>query len=235
MLTRQIIRNLFDAATKAHQQYVFNVCAYPILLPFLAAGYIFVAFLLTFGIAGSIVMIFGLIPPPGGNSDAIAITAFLVLLPIAVVLSCHYLFLVLTSFVSTSSLDGSVNSIVRVLQLVATTAIYFAVVHYYVALFSGPDAYPGLTALAPREGWWNDGDWIAKLGFVPSSEMVVDCLYFSTITMATIGYGDIHPGNMIAKLATMAEVFTSFGLIVVILARVIGRPVGAPKDDQTSS
>jgi voltage-gated potassium channel Kch len=57
----------------------------------------------------------------------------------------------------------------------------------------------------------------------PPVETMLDCLYFSTVTMATLGYGDIVPHTPIAKIATMIEIFSSFGLIVVVLARsVIG-------------
>ncbi|WP_456781880.1 potassium channel family protein [Bradyrhizobium sp. USDA 3315] len=54
--------------------------------------------------------------------------------------------------------------------------------------------------------------------------MVVDCIYFSFVTMATVGYGDIYPHSIPAKIATVSEILSAFILIVVILARVISRP-----------
>jgi hypothetical protein len=87
--------------------------------------------------------------------------------------------------------------------------------------------------VSPKDGWYFSADWLERIRFIPSTEMIVDCLYFSLVTMATIGYGDIHPGTMIAKIATMAEILTSFGLIVVVLARVLGRSHGRPNDGET--
>ena len=37
-------------------------------------------------------------------------------------------------------------------------------------------------------------------------------MYFSVMTVATVGYGDIHPTNPATKLFTMAYVFVGVGL-----------------------
>lgn len=56
----------------------------------------------------------------------------------------------------------------------------------------------------------------------PARELVIDCLYFSTITIATVGYGDIRPVYPVAKAAVMLEVVAGFLWIVVCIGAVIG-------------
>jgi hypothetical protein len=146
----------------------------------------------------------------------------------------QYLFLNIRSFLSATSVESYNNPVLRVVQLVAITVIYFAIVHYYVALFSDRVAYDGMIGPMPDHGWPVYYGWFNKIIFIPSIETVVDCLYFSTVTMATLGYGDIHPATIVAKIATMAEIFFSFGLIVVVLGWVIGhaKAPGGPPDDR---
>lgn len=43
-----------------------------------------------------------------------------------------------------------------------------------------------------------------------------DCLYYSTITIATVGFGDISPVSMFAKFVTAVEVLT--GVVIMVFA-----------------
>ncbi len=45
-------------------------------------------------------------------------------------------------------------------------------------------------------------------------------LYFSIVTIATLGYGDIAPSSFLARLAVSSEVLCSFALIVLLVAVV---------------
>lgn len=45
----------------------------------------------------------------------------------------------------------------------------------------------------------------------------VDVLYFSGVTITTLGYGDIHPTHIISKLLSVYEVFSGILLIVLSL------------------
>lgn len=111
----------------------------------------------------------------------------------------------------------------RIVQLVGSATLAFAVLHYYVALLSDPGAYAGMLAPTPERGWCGACGVLDRLMFIPSTATVVDCLYFSAATMTTVGYGDIHPASTMAKLVTVTEMMAAFTLIVVILGGVLGR------------
>ncbi len=49
----------------------------------------------------------------------------------------------------------------------------------------------------------------------------LDSLYFSMITIATVGYGDFSPTKSAGKLLVMTEVLIGLALIVVVVQRVI--------------
>ncbi len=47
---------------------------------------------------------------------------------------------------------------------------------------------------------------------------ILEAIYFSGVTITTLGYGDISPTNWALQLATVAQVITGFSLIVVAFA-----------------
>ncbi|MGE5389467.1 MAG: ion channel [Deltaproteobacteria bacterium] len=49
----------------------------------------------------------------------------------------------------------------------------------------------------------------------------VSSLYFSLVTFATVGYGDIYPLSMVAKLLVMTEVMASMILLPLVIAITI--------------
>lgn len=56
--------------------------------------------------------------------------------------------------------------------------------------------------------------------FVPGALSFVDAMYFSVITAATVGYGDIHPATETAKVLVMAEVIISLMYVVFLFSAV---------------
>jgi len=67
--------------------------------------------------------------------------------------------------------------------------------------------FSGLQALVPGGAFRGlDGSW-APLQF----------LYFSVVTIATVGYGDILPASTAARLITASEVLAGLSLLVFLM------------------
>jgi hypothetical protein len=59
---------------------------------------------------------------------------------------------------------------------------------------------------------------------------VIDALYFSVITLATIGYGDLTPTNDLAKLFTIFYVLIGIGLLASTVATIANAAITANAD-----
>lgn len=64
-------------------------------------------------------------------------------------------------------------------------------------------------------------DTIWKNGSFPES--IADALYFSGVTITTLGYGDISPAHWWPQFLTVYEVFCGFILLIVCFAIYAGR------------
>lgn len=53
----------------------------------------------------------------------------------------------------------------------------------------------------------------------------LDALYFSVVTLATVGYGDLHPVTDLGKLFTILYILAGVGVIVVFAGRVVNAMV----------
>jgi hypothetical protein len=49
---------------------------------------------------------------------------------------------------------------------------------------------------------------------------IIDSLYFSVVTLATIGYGDLTPTSDVAKLFSIAYIFVGVGILGVFISAV---------------
>ncbi len=69
---------------------------------------------------------------------------------------------------------------------------------------------------------------------------MVDALYFSVMTMSTIGYGDLVPSSNLSKLFTIVYAFLSIGAFAALVTKIVAltlelrtgvRKVSNDKDD----
>lgn len=51
----------------------------------------------------------------------------------------------------------------------------------------------------------------------PTSEVLIDSVYFTTTTFSTVGYGDILPTTMTAKLMLILQQLTIFGISIGVV------------------
>jgi hypothetical protein len=207
-----------------HDRYVRTICENPLYLLGLAVLYIgAILFMGSACIAAALALQWWLYPDVREPAWNIQLSFAGIALVLAVAVAGHFLYISIRCFAAPPQRDRFRYPVFRVVQLVATTVVLFAVIHYYVALFSTKPAYStGLKIPEPPGGWQPYQSWLDRLIFWPPFESVLDCFYFSTVTMATVGYGDMYPVSVPAKIVTIAEIFSSFTLIVVVLGSVMG-------------
>jgi voltage-gated potassium channel len=64
---------------------------------------------------------------------------------------------------------------------------------------------------------------------------VVDSLYFSVITLATVGYGDFAPQTDAGKLFTVVYVLVGVGILLSFVTRVAGQVVQTHVHDHSAA
>ena len=57
--------------------------------------------------------------------------------------------------------------------------------------------------------YWRTEDWT-----------IVQALYFSVVTLTTVGYGDLHPTTAGTQIFTIVYILTGFGVLVALLTSV---------------
>jgi voltage-gated potassium channel Kch len=57
--------------------------------------------------------------------------------------------------------------------------------------------------------YWRVEDW-----------SIIEALYFSVVTLTTVGYGDLHPTTDEARIFTIFYILTGVGVFVALLASV---------------
>ena len=62
----------------------------------------------------------------------------------------------------------------------------------------------------------------------------IDSLYFSVITLATVGYGDFTPQTDAGKLFTVVYVLIGVGILLSFVTRVAGQVVQTHMHDHTA-
>jgi hypothetical protein len=137
----------------------------------------------------------------------------------------HFAWLSLSSVRANVVISGDQRRVSGVLQALLSVIFGFSVLFYYLQLFSGNSAFEGMHPIHLRDYDFEDlPTLVERLLILPPWETVVDCFYFSVVTITTLGFGDIRPVSPVAKLITSAEVVAGFILIVLALGSVLGKP-----------
>lgn len=48
----------------------------------------------------------------------------------------------------------------------------------------------------------------------------IDALYFSVVTLATVGYGDLHPTHDVSQIFTMLYILFGVGLVLFVFSTI---------------
>jgi uncharacterized membrane protein len=74
---------------------------------------------------------------------------------------------------------------------------------------------------------------VAQLvGDMRASPLFREFIYFSFVTLTTLGYGDIRPTTDIARMVSTAEAVVGLLFVAVFIARLVAlQLVPAPRDD----
>lgn len=117
-------------------------------------------------------------------------------------------------------LDRTRDRVAVLCELLFAMVVIFAVLHYYVAIFTG-DAYNGLEA---KQAFIIDdfGEAVGNILSLPTLQTAVDFLYFSAVTFSTVGFGDMYPIGTVAKLLTVLQIVFGFSVIIVSFGRAFG-------------
>lgn len=104
------------------------------------------------------------------------------------------------------------KDVVVVITTYITIAISFGLLYTVLSLFSSEQVFNGITQ------------------DLPQIEFYFKHIYFSFITITTVGYGDVYPLTMLAQFLVVVEIITGIVLTNVILGLVIGSGILASKD-----
>ncbi|MDX8335879.1 potassium channel family protein [Candidatus Cetobacterium colombiensis] len=104
------------------------------------------------------------------------------------------------------------SDLVVVITTYITIAISFGLLYTILSLTSSTPVFNGITK------------------DLPQIEFYFKHIYFSFITITTVGYGDVYPLNMVAQFFVVVEIITGIVLTNVILGLVIGSGILSAKD-----
>jgi voltage-gated potassium channel Kch len=84
-------------------------------------------------------------------------------------------------------------------------------------------------ALSPG-AYHTDGGALSERG---EANVVATFQYFSTVTLTTVGFGDIVPVTSLARLLTGVEAIVGQFYVAVVIAALVGRAVGSRSADRS--
>jgi len=101
---------------------------------------------------------------------------------------------------------------------VVANVIYAALCLYMILGFIWAFIYTALITLSP-------GSFSLETIGLSDMDRFAEMLYFSFVTITTLGYGDISPVSQLARSVTVLEAITGQIYLAVILARLVGMQI----------
>lgn len=138
---------------------------------------------------------------------------FLSFVNILLLIACHIIILkyVFTDFLRRRR-KVVPKDVIVVITTYITIAISFGLLYTVLSLFSSSPVFNGITQ------------------DLPQVEFYFKHIYFSFITITTVGYGDVYPLTMLAQFLVVVEIIVGIVLTNVILGLVIGSGILSSKD-----
>jgi voltage-gated potassium channel Kch len=139
----------------------------------------------------------------------------------------HFLFLLSDTLTAITNATQLTSEILAALQLIVVSILFFAIAHYCVDIASSgyEISYEGMhDPIAEKidRAAFHSKSLSERFFSAPDMKTIINCIYFSTVTTATVGYGDISPSSPVARLVTTTQIVFSFGLVIVLLGRLLG-------------
>jgi len=79
---------------------------------------------------------------------------------------------------------------------------------------------------------WNPGSFSLPVDAAGRSAHLLqsDMLYFSLVTLATVGYGDVLPATHVARMLAMFQAVTGLFYVAVVVAMFVGAYASRPRE-----
>jgi hypothetical protein len=111
----------------------------------------------------------------------------------------------------------------RLVALYIAVTLLYANIYMQIALLAGKSAIDGI-----HEPWhWLSASEGRRLYWPNVINTAVDCFHFSCVTISTVGYGDMRPVTVGAKLLCDSEILVGVAILVVGFGRFFSRRTAA--------
>jgi voltage-gated potassium channel len=77
--------------------------------------------------------------------------------------------------------------------------------------------------------WWKPGAFSGALPGTPDNPLFWDMIYFSFVTLTTLGYGDITPAEPVARALAYTEAIVGQLFIAILIGTLVGNIAGRIK------